>query len=471
MKKQSTVWKMILLMCVVSLIMSLFAGCGNSKTPVYVQTVAEIMGYSNAGAFNVSSGVVMAQEEVKIDRDMDKEISGLCVEVGQNVNEGDVLFIYKTGNISLQIDKVNLEIEQMKNQISDLKNQIAQLEKEKKTAKESDKLAYTLRIQTLQTDQKETEYNLSLKQRELQELKNNTDTGEVKSPITGQVKKINKDGGYDMYTGAPLPYIVLSRVGEYQIKGSVNELNREELYVGQSVIIRSRIDSSVTWTGTVTAVDMQAEENNGYDYGFAVDEMNSSSSYPFYVSPDSAEGMLLGQHVFIEPNYGQATTAEGLWLDASYICMTQSDGAYFVWGADKNDEITKLYIEIGEFDGDLNCFQILGGLSKTDRIAFPNEDIQEGAPITEILPQNPEGEETSMGESEDTDIGQWGEDMPAEDDGIADMEPEMGDEPAYGGDEDASPIDPGQDGEDPFDLELPLDYFPDNAPVDDGGGS
>ena len=40
-----------------------------------------------------------------------------------------------------------------------------------------------------------------------------------------------------MYTGEPLPYILLSRVGEYRIKGSVNELNRDELYVGQSVII------------------------------------------------------------------------------------------------------------------------------------------------------------------------------------------------------------------------------------------
>lgn len=461
--KKKTVWKAIACLCVMALVMSLLAGCGNSGNPVYVQTVAEIMGYTGTGAFNTSSGVVMAQEEVKIDRDMDKEISGLCVEVGQTVSEGDVLFIYKTGNISLQIDKVNLEIEQMKNQISDIKSQITQLEKEKKNANESDKLAYTLQIQSLQTDQKEAEYNLSLKQRELQELKDNTDTGEVKSPISGQVKKINKDGGYDMYTGNPLPYIVLSTVGEYRVKGTVNELNREELFVGQSVIIRSRIDSSVTWTGTITSVETQAEENNNYYYGS--DDMYSSSSYPFYVSPDSSEGMLLGQHVFIEPNYGQATTAEGLWLDASYICMTQSDGAYFVWGANKSDKITKLFIEIGEFDANLNCYQILSGLSKTDRIAFPNEDIKEGAPITEILLHETEDGLDSEGESFEDEFGGmeeegWDGEMPV-DDGIADFEPDM--DGAYNGDEDASPV---VDGVDPFELELPQDEFSNDAPVD-----
>ena len=466
MKKQKTVRKITASICILVMVMSLFVGCNNKLEPVYVQTVAEIMGYSNTGAFNISSGVVMAQEEVKVERDMDREISGLAVEVGQNVNEGDVLFIYKTGNTGLQIDKVNLEIEQIKNRITDLKNQIAQLEKEKKNAKESDKLAYTLQIQSLQTDQKEAEYNLSLKQKELQELKNNTDTGEVKSPITGQVKKINKDGGYDMYTGEPLPYILLSRVGEYRIKGSVNELNRDELYVGQSVIIRSRINDEMNWTGTITSVDSQAEENNNYYYGS--DDMYSSSSYPFYVTPDNSEGMLLGQHVFIEPNYGQTTTAEGLWLDASYICMNQSDGAYFVWGADKKDQIVKLYIELGEYDAELNCYEILSGLTKTDRIAFPNENIQEGAPITEILPDEPaEGETPEQGV--DTPVGEEDVEFGVDaDDGIADMEPDFEDDLVIW-DEETDGSGGSVVTEDPFELELPPDDF-DAAPPENGEG-
>ena len=467
MKKQFSIKKLALCLCCLSLVLCLLTGCGEKLDPVYVQTVAEIMGYSNSGAFNISSGIIMAQEEVKVERDMDKEIAGLCVEEGQNVNEGDVMFIYKTANVSLMIDKAALEIEQIKNSISDLKNQIAQLEKEKKTAKESEKLAYTLQIQSLQTDQKEAEYNLSIKEKELQALKNNTDTGEIKAPITGQVKKINKDGGYDPYTGSPLPYIVLSRVGEYRIKGSVNELNREELYAGQSVIIRSRINNDMTWTGTITSVETQPEKNNNFYYG--EDEMYSSSSYPFYVTPDSSEGMLLGQHVFIEPNYGQTTAGSGLWLDASYICMNQSDGAYFVWGADKSDRLARLYIEVGTFDGTLNRYEILNGLSKTDRIAFPNEDIREGAPVTEILIQTPaEDELNPEGEMPEGEF-ENGEDLPV-DDGIGDMNPGFEDVPAYN-DENELPMDPV--GGDPYDIELPEDFFDEEAapPVDNGGGS
>lgn len=467
MKKQFSIKKIFLSAVCFALVLTLFTGCGEKLTPVYVQTVAEIMGYSNSGAFNVSSGIIMAQEEVKIERDMDKEIAGLSVEEGQTVNEGDVLFIYKTANVSLMIDKAALEIEQIKNSISDLKNRIAQLEKEKKTAKESEKLAYTLQIQSLQNDQKEAEYNLSIKEKELQTLKNNKDTGEVRSPITGQVKTINKDGGYDPYTGTPLPYIVLSRVGEYRIKGSVNELNREELYAGQSVIIRSRINSDMTWTGMITSVENQAQEDNNFFYG--TDEMYSSSSYPFYVTPDSSEGMLLGQHVFIEPNYGQTTAGSGLWLDASYICMNQSDGAYFVWGADKEEKLAKLYIEVGSFDGTLNRYEILSGLSKTDRIAFPNEDIREGAPVTEVLVQTPVEEDGSPEDSMDEGDFENNEDLPA-DDGIGDMTPDFGDIPAYDG-ENELPMDPVENGS--SEVELPEDFFDEEAapPVDNGGGA
>ncbi|MBR4308826.1 MAG: hypothetical protein IKT58_04430 [Oscillospiraceae bacterium] len=382
--------KILAVICVLSLVLLLFTGCKDKMTPVYVQRVSELMGYTNSGAFNISAGVIMAQEEVKVERELDREISGLCVEVGQMVNEGDVLFIYKTANVSLEIEKINLEIEQLKNSIADLKNQITQLETEKKTALESEKLGYTLQIQTLQTDMKEQEYNQTLKEKELQQLKNNTDTGEVFSPITGEVKKINADGGYDSYTGLPLPYIVLSSTGEFRIKGSVNELNRAEFFVGQNVLIRSRMDSTMVWKGTITSMDNQASSGeNGYTYYSADEEMHGSSNFPFYVTPAESDGMLLGQHVFIEPDYGQITSGSGLWLDASYILIDENaaeDGPrYFVWAADKNDKIEMRAIELGQYNDQLNRYEILSGLSKADRIAYPSDEVKVGAPVTEVL--------------------------------------------------------------------------------------
>ena len=137
------------------------------------------------------------------------------------------------------------------------------------------------------------------------------------------------------------------------------------------------------------------------------------------------------------------------------------------YGADKNDKLARLYIEIGDFDSSLNRYEILGGLSKTDRIAFPNENIREGAPVTEILIQTPaeDGVDQEYAPEED-DLD---EDLPA-DDGIGDMTPDFEDVPAYDG-ENELPMDP-VDGNS-FEVELPEDFFDEEAapPVDNGGGT
>lgn len=383
MKKRFLAFLLVML-----LLAGALSGCSEQMPLVYVQSVAELVGYGSIGAYNSCAGVVMAQEETPIQRDESRKLKSLSVEVGQYVNEGDILFTYDTSSVDLEVSRLKLEVEQLKNTISDLKKQIAQLEKEKKNAKDEDtKLAYTLQIQSLQNDQSESEYYLALKQNEIDALNNSKDTGEVRSPIHGEVKAINENGGYDPFTGMPLPYITLAAKESFRIKGTVNELSRDDFYVGQAVVIRSRVDSKQTWTGVITEIDMQAEDNNDYYYG--MDEMYSSSSYPFYVQPNSSEGLLLGQHVFIEPDYGQTLVDGGLYLNAAYICGNEDDG-YYVWAAGKGDKIEKRSITVGLFDSALYTYEIVDGLTTADRIAYPSDEIVAGAPITEVLPEQNE---------------------------------------------------------------------------------
>ena len=378
------------------------SGCSEQLPAVYVQSVSQIMGYGTMGANNFCAGVVVAQNEVKIERDENRKISALKVEVGQSVSAGDVLFVYDTDEIQLTIDKAELEIEQMKNSIKDYDEQIKQLEKEKKNAPESEQLSYTVNIQTLEASKKETEYNITVKQRELQQLKQNAGSGAVTAPIDGKIKAINENGGYDEMTGQPLPYITLIQSGAYRVKGKVNELNLSEFYVGQSVIVRSRADESQTWTGTITQLDTAPEDNgNGgmYDYGYGVsDEMTSTSSYPFYVDLDTVDGLLLGQHVFVEPNYGQNEQADGLSLYADYVLGSEEEG-YYVWAEDADGKIEKRSVTVGSFDEMLYCYVITGGLTMNDRIAYPDESIQEGAPVTDTMPEPSEMEPNGDGES------------------------------------------------------------------------
>ena len=377
--------RMIAVSLILLLTLTLLAGCGESLPAVYVQSVKDIMGYGALGEFNLCAGVVVARSEVKIERDENRKIAELKVAPGQDVAAGDVLFSYDMEEMQLTIDKAVLEIEQDKNSVTDLETQIADLEKEKANASESEQLSYTVRIQTLQTNKKETEYNITVKERELESLKNMAGSGEVTSPIDGRVKAINENGGYDDMTGMPLPYITLIEAGAYRVKGKVNELNRSDFFVGQSVVVRSRSDANMTWTGVIAEIDSNPEESNNsmgyYYYGYS-DEMTTSSSYPFYVDLDSMDGLLLGQHVYIEPEAGQTEEQTRLMLDASYVFGSEEEG-FFVWAANGNDQIEKRSVTVGEMDELLYQYEILDGLTAEDRIAFPDDTVQAGSPVTD----------------------------------------------------------------------------------------
>lgn len=376
---------------VILLTLTLLTACGSDLPPVYVQSVNDIMGYGSMGENNLCAGVIVAQSEIKIDRDENRKVLELKVEAGQDVSEGDVLFVYDMEEMQLTIDKAELELEQLRNSITDLDAQIAELEKERTYAASSEQLSYTVRIQTLETDKKEAEYNISVKERELESMKNNVGNGEVTSPITGRVKTVNPDGGYDNYTGEPLPYITLIEAGSYRAKGRVNEMNRGDFYVGQSVIVRSRVDSNVFWNGVIAQIDSTPEQsnNNMYYYGPS-DEMSSSSNYPFYVDLDNMDELLLGQHVYIEPAGGQEHT--GLNLYGAYILDSEEEG-YYVWAASDSDKIEKRPVTVGSYDEFTGSYEILDGLSGTDRIAYPDGTVQEGAPVTDTMPAFEEGDQ------------------------------------------------------------------------------
>lgn len=369
---------------VLLLTLMLLAGCGSDLPPVYVQSVSAIMGYGNLGESSVTAGLVVARNEVKITKDDSRTVSERLVEVGQTVQAGEVLFVYDTDQMKLTIDKAKLEIEQLKNKVTDFGKQIEELEKERLYAAESDKLAYTIQIQALEADRKETEYNITVRERELQALEGEDVSGEVQAPVDGTIKSINENGEYDSYTGMPLPYMTIVESGAYRVKGKVNELNRADFYVGQEVLLRSRVDASQTWTGVITTMDESPEEdnnNNYYYYDGGSDEMTSSSSYPFYIDLDSMDGLILGQHLYIEPRESQTEEEQTLWLDASYIL--EENGHYYVWAADRHDELEKREISVGQFDEMFYRYEILAGLTLDDRIAFPDESVQAGAPVTD----------------------------------------------------------------------------------------
>lgn len=173
--------------------------------------------------------------------------------------------------------------------------------------------------------------------------------------------------------------VTILQTGEYRIKGSIDEQNVWMLSEGQEVVIRSRVDSTKTWSGTIGKIDTESpQQGNDNDYysTSSAGDTQSASKYPFYVDLDSVDGLILGQHVYIELDQGQEEVKEGLWLYGSYI--VQDEDTPYVWAANEKNRLEKHYIELGEYDADMDEYEIVSGLAEDDYIAWPMAGLYEG---------------------------------------------------------------------------------------------
>lgn len=359
--------------------------CGDDGTGVYVQSVADLVNRGAIAPGDRFAGILVSENVAEVNKDADKTVKELLVKEGDDVTEGQELFSYDTDQLQLTLDKQKLELEQLKATIENYKDQIADLEKERANASSGDRLEYTVQIQSMQVDLKEAELNVTAKETEVAKSQAVLENASVYSPVTGRVQSISENG-YDNY-GNPLPYISIRQAGAYRVKGTVGEQQLGGIMEGTRVKIISRTDENMTWTGTVSLVDYENPyQGSEYDmyYGMASDEMTSTSKYPFYVELDSAEGLILGQHVYMEVDTGEEVDM-GLSISSAFICY-EEDGTAYVWAEGRNG-LEKKTVNLGEYNMAMDTFQILEGLTENNYIAFPDPELcVEGAPTTREQP-------------------------------------------------------------------------------------
>lgn len=296
----------------------------DSKDRVYVEKVSTIMGNAS-GMQNRYSGLVQPQKTVNINADSDRTIKEFLVKEGDTVEEGTPLFVYNTEDIEMEVEQTKLEIENTNLEISGYRSQIAELEKERNAASEDGKFEYTTQIQTIQTQIRQAEYDKSSKELEMEKKQKKIDNSEVVSTAEGVVKTLNdpKTSDSNNMSGDNNATISIMVTGTYRVKGTLDEQTINTISPGSRVIIRSRVDEDQTWNGTVDNIDTGETASEDGDetvsYGGSDSSENSASKYPFYISLDNADGLILGQHVYIELDQGQQEEKEGLWLYASYI--------------------------------------------------------------------------------------------------------------------------------------------------------
>ena len=375
-QKQSVSFLLILAMLLA------LAGCGTGANAVYVQSVAQLSSMGGIAPGDRFPGMVVSENTTEINRDHNKTIGELLVKEGQDVTEGQALFSYDMDQLQLSVDKQKLEKEQLVATIENYKSQITDLEKAEKKATGNTKLQYTIQIQSTQIDLKEAELNLQAKEKELAQSEEMLLNTTVVSPVTGRVTAISENGT-DNY-GNPLPYITIQQAGSYRIKGILNELQWGGIMEGSRMKIRSRTDANVYWMGTVTLIDYESpsqESQNSMYYGVTGDSMSTSSKYPFYVELDNSDGLLLGQHVYLEVDTGESEDTSHLSISSAFICYDENGNTY-VW-VENYGKLEKRAIVTGEYNFMLDSMEILEGLSEEDYIAFPDPEFcVEGAPTT-----------------------------------------------------------------------------------------
>lgn len=382
-------------------------GSASGSDTVYVTKISKLS-EADSGVENRYAGVVEPQETVQVKIESGRKVKEVQVKTGEEVKKGQLLFQYDLGSIQQSLQEAQLALDRLKNESLSISDQITTLEAEKKKATADNQLSYTIEIETQKMNLKKNEYDQKSKQAEIEKLSQATQNTEVRSEIDGVIQKIDtskmggddSDGVNDTLTegdassdsgsgdSSSNAFITILSTGAYRVKGTVNEINRDSIIEGTPVIIRSRVDSSKTWKGTMGAVDMDnSSTNNSTDaamsgYSSSGDDQTSSSTYPFYVNLDSSDGLMLGQHVYIEADEGQDEEKIGIWLNDYFIVDADTDNPY-VWVSGDNNKLEKRSVVLGQYDENLAEYEIADGLTEKDKIAFPTDELKEGISVVE----------------------------------------------------------------------------------------
>ena len=345
----------------------LLNACGAQSGTVAVQRADQLAAAGQMG--DRYAGMVVSDNVVEITRDSSKTVKELYVTVGQEVKSGDKLFSYDSDALELDLEKNQLEVEKMTNEQTTYAEQQEKLEKQlKKTSNQSEIVRLTLEINTLKTTQMENDYNIAAKNQEIDKLKEMLANVDITAPVDGTIRKIDNEGQTNVY-------ITIQQSGAYRIKGTLNEMSMNGgLMVGSRVKVYSRI-SDQTWMGTVASIDMESPEENQNNYYFS-DSMTMSSKYPFYVDLDSVDGLMLGQHVYMEVVAGDQLDMPGLWIPENFLTeMNYNDESGettgTVWTANSKGKLEKRSVTLGMYDDSTGCFEVLEGLRAEDYVADP----------------------------------------------------------------------------------------------------
>lgn len=213
---------------------------------------------------------------------------------------------------------------------------------------------------------KQLEFSIKMSKAELEIMKKEAADGKVCADFDGVVVGVLDPNDAQ---SLELPLMKITGGGGYYIQGTVSELDREKLTIGQSVAVYCW-DTGDRYTGTVSAIGSYPSENGDYQYGAV-----NVTYYPYTVFVDDSADLQEGTYVSL--TYELGTEDNALYLENAFILTEGKDS--FVYIRNEQGLIEKRLILTG-VSTDGYATPVYSGVTAADYIAFPyDQNLREGA--------------------------------------------------------------------------------------------
>ena len=195
--------------------------------------------------------------------------------------------------------------------------------------------------------------------------------GNVRSDLDGQVVSVLTE---DEARQNKQPIIKVSGGGGFYVTGSVSELEKDNLKIGQSVTVNDW-NTGNTYDGQVVSIGDFPTDSGGWN---GTGNPNASY-YPFKVFIDGSADLQEGNYVSI--TYSAAQAQNGVYLENAFLRTDDGEAYVYVRGA--HNKLEKRYVTTGKSLWG-SYTEIRSGLSAEDYVAFPyGKTVKAGAPTQE----------------------------------------------------------------------------------------
>ena len=218
---------------------------------------------------------------------------------------------------------------------------------------------------------KDLEFKIKMAEAEYKIAQTEVSDGKVYAEIDGEVVSVLTE---EEAKNTMEPVLKVSGGGGFYIQGSISELEKDKMELGQEVTVNDW-NTGMTYTGTVKSIgDFPSSSSSWNGTG------NPNASYfPFTVFVDESADLQAGRYVSVM--YSAGTSEHGIYLQNPFLRTEQGKSYVYVMGAD--GRLEQRFVKTGKALWG-SYMEILEGLSEEDMVAFPyGKNVKPGAAAQE----------------------------------------------------------------------------------------